>query len=261
MVGLPHRVVELLRLLRVAGRGDSREVVAMTLLLSPHSDDETLFAFFTVLRERPVVAICYPSERDYGSTFDRIAESRKAMQIAGVSDVRQLLLRTGDDLRLAFNSLDEAMKPTVVWAPYGDASHPHHVAVALAAKAVFGDRIRTYHTYDSNGKVRRGERIVPTPEMAELKRRALACYGTQIAHPRARIFYDESVYELDEYVEPAEVPDAAWGDVFVGPGKPEWAEGEGPQGVIAAPTSTPVAAATPPLLTRKGRRRKKGAIG
>jgi LmbE family N-acetylglucosaminyl deacetylase len=164
-------------------------------MLSPHADDETLFAAFTIVRHRPYVAICFPSQRDYGSTLSRYFESRQAVEILGGEGVEQWemgLVTLEQQMRI----LDHAKCPEVVWAPHLQSSHREHQAVAAAAAEVFGARVRTYHTYDVDGKVRAGVPVPFEPAWIEKKLKALACYKTQIAHPRASMFF---TWDLLEY--------------------------------------------------------------
>lgn len=176
------------------------------VLFAPHSDDETLFAFYTVMRHQPRIVVCFPSERDYGNTHTRMEESRSAMRLVGITDVVQWHTKDLDDMRRLMRSYDAQFHPEAVWAPHPAASHVHHVIVATAAAEVFGDRLSRYHTYDAAGKVRAGSIVAVEPGWADLKRKALRCYRTQVTHPRARIFYDESRFELDEYTDaPAQI--------------------------------------------------------
>jgi LmbE family N-acetylglucosaminyl deacetylase len=169
-----------------------------SVLFTPHADDESLFAAHLLTTDRPRVVICFGSERDYGATEVRTEESRRAVAVLGAGPVEQW---DGGDLVAQMQALDAALGPDRVFAPALPASHPHHVAVAAAARAVFGDRLIGYHTYEAGTKVRLGRRVVFTGEAARLKRAALACYETQRTHPRANVFYDEAVFELDEYLD------------------------------------------------------------
>lgn len=162
------------------------------VLLSPHADDEALFAAFSIIRHRPHVVICHPSEGDYGATEDRLQESREAVAILGGSDVEQW---DGTELEAKMRALDERLRPTLVFAPDMDASHPQHRAVAAAAAVVFASRVRWFHTYNAMGKVRIGTPVPHEPGWTERKRAALACYRTQLAHPRARKFFDDDLAE------------------------------------------------------------------
>ena len=163
------------------------------VLLSPHNDDETLFAAFTILRHRPRVVVCYPSERDYGDPVAREAESREAVELLGASGFEQW---RGGDMVAAMRDLDARTHPERVWAPDERASHPQHVEVARAARDVFGDRVVTFHTYDDGGKVRDGRTVPYEPEWVHAKLRALCRYKTQATHPRAGAFF---TWDLLEY--------------------------------------------------------------
>lgn len=172
------------------------EGVRMTrVLFEPHADDAALFASFTVLRYRPMVVTCFPSPPDYGDTLLRWKETRDAMDVLGGGPCEQW---AGVDLVGQMRALDQRVKPSLVFAPNVKASHLEHVAVAEAAREVFGDLVRTYHTYDANGKVRDGRQAEFEPVWIGQKLRALARYETQIAHPRAHAFF---LADLREYIE------------------------------------------------------------
>lgn len=165
------------------------------VLLTPHADDEVLFAAFQILRYRPRVVICCPSVRDYGDTKVRFAETCDAVGLLGGGPVEQWAV---SDLVKAMRELDARVRPTIVLAPAMRCSHPDHLAVAEAARAVFGDRVRAFHTYDERGKVREGTEAAYEPEWIEQKLRALARYSSQLQHPRAHRFFMD---DLREYVE------------------------------------------------------------
>lgn len=167
----------------------------MSLLFAPHSDDETLFAAFTILRYQPRVIICCPSVRDYGSTEQRMAESRRALGYLG-NDIG-FEQWNGLDLveKMQTLTIDEDAR---VFAPSIQSSHADHRAVALAAGKVFGDRVTHYHTYIDGVKVR-SERTVPfEPRWVQRKLLALAQYTSQLEHPRAHQFFLD---DLREYYE------------------------------------------------------------
>lgn len=167
----------------------------MKVLFAPHSDDEALFAAFTLMRERPRVIVCSPSVGDYGDTCGRFKETHAACAILGC----QATLWAGMAVEPLMRDLDLCCAPTTVWAPHSRASHPDHRAVAEMATRVFGDRVRRYHTYEAGPvKVRAGAPVPYSPAEADLKRRALACYVSQRQHPRAKVFFG---WDLDEFVE------------------------------------------------------------
>lgn len=172
------------------------EGVRMTrVLFSPHNDDEALFCSATILRYRPRVVVCFKSSGDYGDPAIREAETRDAMTVLGGDPVEQW---DGGDLAAQMRELDQRIRPSKVFAPSPRASHPEHIAVALAAAEVFGDRLVRYHTYDANGKVRDGTLVPFEPEWIGQKLRALARYESQIAHPRAHAFF---LADLAEYLD------------------------------------------------------------
>jgi LmbE family N-acetylglucosaminyl deacetylase len=164
------------------------------VLFAPHNDDEALFASFTILRHRPRVVVCYPSVRDYGDPAVREAESRDALQVLGASGFEQW---AGGDVVAGMRALDERSHPSIVWAPDLQTSHREHLAVARAAREVFGERVRTYHTYDKDGKVRVGRLVSYEPEWVHAKLRALARYTTQATHPRASQFFTADLLEYE----------------------------------------------------------------
>lgn len=165
------------------------------VLFSPHADDETLFASAAVMTDHPRVVICFPSTRDYGETEARAAESREAVAILGGCGVEQW---DGVSLAERMRAYDAKWSPSTVWAPHAKASHPDHIAVSAAAVDVFGSRVKFFHTYDHRGKVRIGTPAVTPDGWIERKLRALACYRSQMAHPRASQFF---AADLFEYVE------------------------------------------------------------
>lgn len=169
-----------------------KETQEVGLFLSPHHDDETLFGSATIIKHRPRVVVCFPSVRDYGETWEREHESRAALEILGGTFQQTL---DGRDLVAHLTRLDASLHPVRVWAPDPRASHPDHRAVAAAAAAVFGPRVTTYHTYDERGKVV-GRPVEFEPGWAGRKLRALACYETQIRHPRASGFFMEDLREF-----------------------------------------------------------------
>jgi predicted SAM-dependent methyltransferase len=164
-----------------------------TVFFAPHSDDETLFGAFTILRDRPRVVICFPSAGDYGTTAVREAETRDAMTVLGASGVEQW---DGHNLIQQMRAFDEKYTPTKVFAPDRQTSHRDHFQVSISAATVFGDRVTTYHTYDEGGKVRSPREVPFEPVWLEQKLRALARYRSQIAHPRAHRFFADDLREF-----------------------------------------------------------------
>lgn len=164
-----------------------------SVLFEPHADDSVLFAAFSLIRYRPRIVTCCPSSGDYGDTDVRHQETVAAAGVLGAGPCEQW---DGLDLVAKMRALDARIRPTRVFAPSLDTSHPDHVAVAVAAASVFGDRLTRYQTYDASGKVRAGTPVPFEPGWPDLKRRALECYRTQVEHPRAQVFFE---WPIDEW--------------------------------------------------------------
>lgn len=163
----------------------------MKIVLSPHNDDETLFAAFTILREKPHVIVCYGSAGDYGRSEERKWESDAAVRILG-GGFEQWNVKPGDAdwLHSSLVTVSTRYNPERVYAPDLACSHPDHRLLATVARDVFKGRLTTYHTYDSRGRVINQSRPVPiSAGMVDSKLQALACYKTQIYHPRAEQFF------------------------------------------------------------------------
>lgn len=184
----------------------------MNVLLSPHNDDETLFAAFTIAREHPRVVVCFPGAPGYGDPRERTLETRRAVEILGGAGVEQWTWdpRLPDTKHMTMEAmmrdLDRRECPRLVWAPDEGTTHPDDVAVYQAASAVFGDRLTTYHTY----RVLEPKSLEGSPHIVKvtstrqvhyeaawvgLKLRALAEYQTQLAHPRAFKFFMQDLRE------------------------------------------------------------------
>lgn len=162
----------------------------MNILLSPHDDDNALFASFTCMRERPLVVICLdswiqPNRGERGcSAEERAAETAAACNLLGCPVVR-LGLRddaaTEADIKQALTVCFKEQPPDVVYAPAEQGGNRHHDMVARAAHELFGDRVIEYTTYTPTELWTRGVvEVHPTAAEAALKRRALECYPSQI---------------------------------------------------------------------------------
>lgn len=167
----------------------------MKLLLSPHNDDECLFAAYTLMREKPLVVIVTDSDLAEGVTaLQRREESRRACELLGVPVVF-LGLRDGTlerqkaDLRRRLEPF--ASQPwTHVYAPAIQGGHKDHDALGEVVSSLFSP-VKYYATY-ARGEcfTPAGREIAPTPKEVELKNRALDCYPSQI-----RLALTESRFE------------------------------------------------------------------
>lgn len=160
----------------------------MKILLAPHADDETLFACWTLLRERPTVILCLPGAPRHGTPDVRLAEFAAAMAIVGCPWATLI------DYGLAGL---EGLTADHVWAPLPElgGNGDHNMVGELAAR-LWPGKVTFYTTYTA-ARTTRGDRVECEPSWLAIKRRALACYTSQQAHPGTR---EHFVRPLDEYV-------------------------------------------------------------
>ena len=176
----------------------------MKLLLSPHNDDECLFAAYTLMREKPLVIVVTDSDLVEGVTaHQRREESRRACELLNVPVV-YLGLKDGtleqqkDDLKRRLEPF--ASQPwSHVYAPAIQGGHKDHDALGDVVSTMFS-KVSYYATY-ATGEVftPAGREIEPTPEEVELKKRALDCYPSQIRLARTESRFD-AVRGRSEYL-------------------------------------------------------------
>jgi len=169
------------------------------LLLSPHNDDETLFASGFCIAHNPHVVVVLRSqvqEDRYGITADtREQETGCALDTLGVTGWTQWPYLDSDPdwgaVENALRSIDDRLQPDRVFAPAVElGGHAHHNLVGDLAHVVFGDRVTSYLTYVRGNGRSRSDREVPfMPAWPAVKLRALACYLSQIAEPSTRDWF------------------------------------------------------------------------
>jgi LmbE family N-acetylglucosaminyl deacetylase len=146
----------------------------MKIWLSPHSDDESLFGAYTIIKKKPNVLLF--KSKDLNE--ERFNESMVAMSILGANAIL-----IGDLVHLP-----ELKDVECAWVPDPKSKHPFHREVARMAMKTFPkDKIIFYSTYRSSHDLEPyGDIMVEaTEEMKALKLKALECYKTQIkATPR-----------------------------------------------------------------------------
>jgi LmbE family N-acetylglucosaminyl deacetylase len=176
----------------------------MKLLLSPHNDDECLFAAYTLMREKPLVIVVTDSDLAEGVTArQRREESRRACELLDVPVVF-LGLKDGtleqqkDDLRRRLEPL--ASQPwSKVYAPAIQGGHKDHDALGDVVSTMFSP-VSYYATYAAGELFSpAGREIEPTPEEVEHKNRALDCYPSQIRLARTLNRFD-AVRGRSEYL-------------------------------------------------------------
>jgi LmbE family N-acetylglucosaminyl deacetylase len=178
------------------------------LLLSPHNDDETLFAAYTIMRHQPHVVICLKSqvqENRYGILAStREAETRHALRLLGITSWEQSLILDTDTepepkLVELMDSLENRYAPGIVWAPFSEeGGHEQHNLISFFALRAFEERTRFYCTYTrGQGRSRRVE-VQATAGMVARKMRALSSYKSQIELENTRYWFVDDT--LREYV-------------------------------------------------------------
>ncbi len=179
----------------------------MKILLAPHADDETLFAAYTLLREKPFVVLCFAGAPRHGSFDVRLAEFEAAMavldcpwfSIANEHADEDELLNVALE-RLAGGRLDIEH----VYAPLPEADgNDDHNLVGEAAAHLWPGKVTFYATYTDSAKTTLGQAVPYEPTWPDLKRKALACYQSQQAIPGIRAHFNRP---LDEYL-------VAWSEV------------------------------------------------
>jgi LmbE family N-acetylglucosaminyl deacetylase len=159
----------------------------MKLLISPHDDDQHLFASFTCIRERPLVVVVtdsyiQPNRGEKGcSAEERHEESRRACEITGCPLIT-LGLRDDrlleEDVRAAFHKF---FGFKVVYAPTVQGGNWQHDLIGRIAREVWGASCIGYPTYTKTELYTTGtEEIRPTAEENSMKNRALDCYVSQL---------------------------------------------------------------------------------
>jgi LmbE family N-acetylglucosaminyl deacetylase len=157
----------------------------MKLLLSPHNDDECLFAAYTLMREKPLVIIVTDSDLAEGVTAEqRRDESRRACELLSVPVVF-LGLKDGT-LDQQKSDLHRRLEPfaaqpwTHVYAPAFQGGHKDHDALAEVVSSMFSP-VSYYATYaPGESYTPAGREIKPAPEEIARKNQALECYASQI---------------------------------------------------------------------------------
>ena len=180
-------------------------IVNSKLFIAPHNDDEVLFGAYTIMREKPLVLIVTDSyiqqERgDKATTEQRIAETKEAMKLLGV-EVEFLHI---PDKSFTEDKLIEKLvnyEAETVYAPAVEkGGNWIHNAVGKVVSSMFWN-VKRYNTYVSgNDKTQGNILIIPTREEKELKRKALACYKSQLSIPTcANFFKHKEILEYESY--------------------------------------------------------------
>lgn len=175
------------------------------LLLAPHSDDEVLFASFSILHYQPdIVIIAGDPDRRIREIRER--ETRLALNhlgargkvwwwphVEGQIDKRAL---KHDLLDTLFALYGTVFAPAV--EPHG---HLEHNMVGEVALEVYGPKhVVSYLTYTRDrGRSRDGKEVPFLAPWVSQKLQALSFYKSQIAHPERQPWFT-SLIDLREWV-------------------------------------------------------------
>lgn len=165
-------------------------------LLSPHPDDETLFASYTIMREKPIVIILtHPTEQG-NNAGERIFEAYSACQILGVPVMFLGIPENKFSEEILREKLSQLnITDETVIAPALDGGHIHHDITHKVATDMFWN-VKYYKTYGKGETRAEGWEVEPTDEEREIKQRAMNCYKTQRENPlTAHYFLTDKEYE------------------------------------------------------------------
>jgi LmbE family N-acetylglucosaminyl deacetylase len=162
------------------------------ILLSPHDDDNALFAAFTCIREKPIVVVCLdsyiqPNRGERGcSAAERAAETAAAAKVLCVQVYRLGFSDAEANGQLMFEAFrrspfnDESID--TVYAPAEhEGGNVHHNLVAMVARLAFSKRVVAYPTYTRTNLYMTGDiEVIPDERELGLKHAALAHYTSQL---------------------------------------------------------------------------------
>lgn len=173
-------------------------MILENIILSPHDDDNALFAAFTCMREKPTIVVCtdaYIQDMRGEKGCDaqtRADETARAAKILGCDVVR---LGIPDHL-LTIERLVKEIHEKIevigkVYAPALQGGNPHHDIVYAVAKARWPEKVIFYTTYEKTQLYTTGDiEVIPTQDELLMKNQALACYVSQINLPATRPHFE-----------------------------------------------------------------------
>ena len=161
------------------------------ILLSPHADDECLFAAYTLIRYKPCVVVCTDYDGNRGTT----SEQRRNESIAACGFLGCPVVFLGiPESKFCYESLVGrlgGLVSDVFWTPASQGGHPHHDIVARIP-SLFKYATYTRHNLSPSGDIE----IRPTEKEIWQKKNALSYYKTQL---ELNIEHFEAVEERSEF--------------------------------------------------------------
>ncbi len=174
------------------------------LLLAPHSDDETLFAAFVQLAERPRVVVCLQGRRarHLPRNGEREAESAASAMLLGTDVAFIASPCDPPDWQLVEREL-ERVEPEHVYAPLPELDGAaQHNAVGNLAVGLYGpERVTFYATYTiHSGRSQVGAQVLERDGWRTRKLQALTCFRSQASKPDTAMHFHR---DPAEYLTPA----------------------------------------------------------
>lgn len=183
------------------------------ILFAPHNDDETLFAFYQLIRLNPRVITVLRSFRQWidqnGPSYEtREAETFEALSCAGIDKWEQWQFSDrAPDWDAIADRIDTQLRlhqpQHVIFPAWEMGGHEDHNALSSVIRGIRGDWQRIeYLTYVRGyGRSQSPNVIKATRDEEEAKTRALLCYDSQINHPATRDWFPGGEYHtLTEWV-------------------------------------------------------------
>lgn len=173
-------------------------MIYQDIILSPHDDDNALFAAFTCMREKPTIVVCtdaYIQDMRGEKGCDaqtRAKETEEAAKLLGCEVVRLGI----PDHMLTIERLIKEIHENIevigkVYAPALQGGNIHHDIVHAVARARWPEKVIFYTTYEKQKLYTEGDtEIIPTLEELALKNKALECYTSQINLPATRPHFE-----------------------------------------------------------------------
>jgi len=174
-------------------------VMNTKLLISPHNDDESLYASYIIQKEQPLVCVVTDSYRQSlrGEPItkeQRIMETEMAMDMLGVKVV---FLHIPDN-NITDDCLDTLGDFETVYAPLPeDGGNKDHNKIGELARKKWKNVI-FYSTYTKDRPYPDGEPVQYTKEMYKNKMMALDCYQSQLN--MSNKFYFDKMRDRDECI-------------------------------------------------------------
>lgn len=202
-ISTPENSLQWKRMARTANNKDimwdrvPAKPVHDVLLLSPHSDDESLFCSIILMRQKALVVICTESWIQYNrGDLGCDAETRRNETIAAMKLAGCPVVFLGiKDTELTEEILRERLQyfnPETVYIPALQGGNKHHDLVNKIALEIFGrNKCEQYCTYTKTELYTTGGwEIKPTHTEMELKNKMLDCYQSQINLPSTRPHFE-----------------------------------------------------------------------